>query len=61
MSATVIRAERGWPYRICRNGPSIVLTRDGRTRPHTIAFTTTDAYRIANALVDMAEQTEQDN
>ncbi|MFV1359593.1 hypothetical protein [Mycolicibacterium fortuitum] len=61
MSAAIIQAERGQPYRLSHNGNALVLERDGRKRLHTIAFTTTDAYRIANVLVDLAEQIDRNN
>lgn len=62
MSAVHIDAERDHPYRIGRNQQRVCLERDAQGgRRHSITFTITDAYRVANALVDMAEQIEQDN
>lgn len=65
MSAAIIEAERGQPYRLSHNGhnkQAVVLERSTLNgQRHCIAFTTTDAYRIANALVDLAEQTDRNN
>lgn len=63
MSTTLVRAKGGGrPFVIRRNGGLIVLSRlSTHKQRHDISFTPAELLAVTNALVDAAEQLEQDN